>query len=158
MKKLYLMVGVPGSGKSTYIKNFQAEHGGIIISRDEIRFSMIDTRDDYFSKEKQVFKTFVQEIQKALKENDVVYADATHISERSREKLLKALDLTDVSVRAIVLQTPLQDCIYFNGLRTGLKQVPKGVIRRMYYQLTDPANDKRKYDEIIYHIGGQIPV
>jgi predicted kinase len=152
------MVGIPGSGKSTYIKNCQAEHGGVIISRDEIRFSMIDTRDDYFSKEKQVFKTFVQKIQEALKDNEIVYADATHISEQSREKLLKALNLTDVSVRAIVLQTPLQDCIYFNSLRTGLQQVPKGVIRRMYYQLTDPADDKRKYDEIIYHIGGRIPV
>lgn len=151
------MVGIPGSGKSTYVKNFQAEHGGVIISRDEIRFSMIDAHSDYFAKEKQVFATFVQKIQEALKENDIVYADATHISERSREKLLTALDLTDVSVRAIVLQTPLQECFYFNSLRTGLAKVPDSVIRRMYYQLEDPTNDKRKYDKIIYHIGGRVP-
>lgn len=157
MKTLYLMVGIPGSGKSTYVKNFQTEHGGVIISRDEIRFSMIDIHGDYFAKEKQVFATFVQKIQEALKENDIVYADATHISEQSREKLLKALDLTGVSVRAIVLQTPLRDCIYFNSLRTGIKKVPKGVIRRMHYQLEDPANDKRKYDKIIYHMGGRVP-
>ena len=158
MKTLYLMVGIPGSGKSTYVKNMQAEYGGVIISRDEIRFSLIDVKSDYFSKEQQVFKTFVQKIQNALAENDIVYADATHITEQSRNKLLNALDLTDVAVRPVVIQTPLRDCFYFNSLRTGIRNVPTGVIRRMYYQFEDPKKDKRTYDKIIYHIGGRTPV
>lgn len=158
MKTLYLMVGIPGSGKSTYAKNMQAEYGGVIVSRDEIRFSLIDINGDYFTKEKQVFKTFVQEIQNALSENDIVYADATHITEQSRNKLLDALDLTYVAVRPVVIQTPLRDCFYFNSLRTGIRNVPTGVIRHMYYQLEDPEKDKRVYDKIIYHIGGRVPV
>ena len=35
-KRLYLMMGVPGSGKSTYVKSM-LKYGDIYVSRDEIR-------------------------------------------------------------------------------------------------------------------------
>ena len=54
-KHLYLMMGVAGSGKSTYAKNILKD-GDIYISRDEIRYSLLTEEDDYFAKENEVIK------------------------------------------------------------------------------------------------------
>ena len=58
MNKLYLMVGIPGSGKSTFIANTK-EVRTLIVSRDAIRFSMVSEGESYFKKEKEVFNTFI---------------------------------------------------------------------------------------------------
>ena len=61
MSKLFLMMGAPGSGKS-----YWAEHHVTsvdkYISRDEIRFSMLEDGDDYFAKEGKVFDNFIKQI------------------------------------------------------------------------------------------------
>ena len=46
------MVGAPGAGKSTFIKNNKDKLCGSvnIVSRDEIRFSLLKDGDEYFSK------------------------------------------------------------------------------------------------------------
>lgn len=59
MKKIYLLCGIPGSGKSTWAKN-HLDDNSIWISRDLIRFSMVSEEEEYFSKEKEVFKEFIK--------------------------------------------------------------------------------------------------
>ena len=66
LKKVWLMCGIPGSGKSTWIKKRLMENGGIWISRDEVRFSMVKEDEDYFSKECEVFDKFISNICEAL--------------------------------------------------------------------------------------------
>ena len=88
-KHLYLMVGVPGSGESTYAKNILKD-GDIYISRDEIRYSLLTEEDDYFAKENEVIKTFIDNIDKSLVNKEYcgdVYADATHLSPKSRAQV-----------------------------------------------------------------------
>ena len=55
MAELILMMGIPGSGKSTWVKNHM-KSDDIYISRDEIRFSLLQPGDEYFSKEKEVWR------------------------------------------------------------------------------------------------------
>ena len=62
LKKVWLMCGIPGSGKSTWAKKRLMENGGIWISRDEVRFSMVKEDEDYFSKECEVFDKFIANI------------------------------------------------------------------------------------------------
>ena len=55
MKKfLWMMVGIPGCGKSTWIEKQLALNGGTCISRDKIRYSLLLPHEDYFSKEEKV--------------------------------------------------------------------------------------------------------
>ena len=89
LSKLYLMCGVPGAGKSTWVEQHKGE--GVVISRDKIRFSMLHETDEYFSKEPFVYQEFIKQITEALDTNGLVFADATHLNGSSRIKLLRSL-------------------------------------------------------------------
>ena len=65
MKRIYLLCGIPGSGKSTWAKS-QLDNKSIWISRDQIRFSMVSESGEYFSKEKEVFRESIKEINLAI--------------------------------------------------------------------------------------------
>lgn len=65
MNKLHIVMGIPGSGKSTWIENHLYE-SSVRISRDEVRFSMVSEEEEYFSKEKAVFKEFIYRINECL--------------------------------------------------------------------------------------------
>lgn len=147
-KNLYVMVGLPGSGKSTYLQQFKKDC--IIISRDSIRFSMLG--DTYFDNEKLVFKEFVNQIQSAIDSNNYksIYADATHISEKSRNKLLNKLNLKGVSIHIIFINTPIDVCIERNSHRVGIEKVPEDVVRDFQDRLELPThNEKYKYKSIL---------
>jgi predicted kinase len=138
---LYMMCGVPGSGKSTWVKNHipkTAAH----ISRDTIRFSKLKVNDDYFSKETEVFDEFCSQIKKSLEKGIDVYADATHLNASSRAKVLNKVKDFAKSIEAICIEEPVEICLERNRLRAGLAYVPPSVIRRMFYQYTRPEHSE----------------
>lgn len=149
--QLIILVGIAGSGKSTWIKNHLASFSGYtkVVSRDDIRFSIVKENEEYFSHETEVYNKFIEEIKDGLEHCDTTIADATHINEASRTKLLKALgnSLKDVKVIAVVLKPPLQVALAQNAQREGRKLVPRGQVRRMWYQFTKPTLDEG-FDEI----------
>lgn len=140
MKELVLMMGVPGSGKSTYARN-TLKHGDIYVSRDEIRYSMLTDEDDYFAKENEVIKTFIQYIDEALIDTQYqgkVYADATHLSPKSRAQVLNQLKNKN-KVSVIYLDIPLNVILKRNAQREGRALVPENVVRRMYNSIILPT-------------------
>ena len=142
-KHLYLMVGVPGSGKSTYAKNILKD-GDIYISRDEIRYSLLTEEDDYFAKENEVIKTFIDNIDKSLVNEEYcgdVYADATHLSPKSRAQVLNKLKNKD-KVSVIYLDIPLNIILERNAQRKGRALVPENVVRRMYNSIILPTKEE----------------
>lgn len=152
MKRMYVMVGVPGSGKSTFIKNHinGIKTSYAVISRDEIRFSLVAEDEPYFSKETAVFNKFISDIKESLKENDVTIVDATHINGGSRGKLFRALGSTlkDVQVVALVIKVPMELAIERNNMREGRSLVPESAIENMYSQFSLPTFNER-FDRII---------
>ena len=70
-KRLFLLSGIPGSGKSTWVKNQIEAKGGIWISRDTIRFSVVKEDEEYFGREDEVFATFISTIQEQINNLDI---------------------------------------------------------------------------------------
>lgn len=149
-KNLYLLVGAPGSGKSTWLHNNAKD--GIIVSRDKIRFSLVNEEDAYFSQENEVFNRYIQTIQDALNSSvNNIYADATQLNEKARNKVLDKLDLSNVkNLYAVVLRPSLQETLKRNAQRSGRLCVPEIAVRRMYNSYTDPAKDKKYTIKPIY--------
>jgi predicted kinase len=142
--KLYLMCGIPGSGKSTYLKT-RFIQPPVVVSRDEIRFKMVREDEEYFSHEKEVYNEFINQIVQELKFSQEVFVDATHLNEASRTRLLRSLggNLKDVEVNAIFVKTSLETALKQNENRKGTRAyVPETVIRRMASQITMPTKEE----------------
>lgn len=143
--KLYMMIGVPGSGKSTYAKNFikyaryKEGRNIVYISRDEIRFSLLKEGDSYFSKEKQVYKIFIENARAALKEGKDVLIDATHMTWGSRHKVFRNLtNIAGLEVYGMWMRTPFHECAKRNQAREGKCRVPDDQFANMVEQFEEP--------------------
>lgn len=157
MKILYLMTGCPGSGKSSFIKDYISKSKNpekiIRISRDEIRFSLLKEGEDYFSKEKEVYKLFIKRIRDSIldKEHEEIFIDATHLNEKARKKILNNIGVTFLSrckIISVFIDEPLQTCIDRNNKRTGLEKVPTDRLTDMWFSIEHPKKDAFKYDEV----------
>ena len=155
MKSLFLMCGPAGSGKSTWVKAQMAEakYPCRWVSRDNVRNTFLTDADkNMFAYEDDVFDEFCHQIDVALTEVDVVYADATHLSQKARNKVLDKLHLDGVDIYPVVFNIPLDTILEQNEQRKGIGRtyVPRSVIRRMYYQFEKPTdNEKYKYKSIL---------
>lgn len=129
MSQMYMMVGIPGSGKTTIAKRLMDPDTDVYISRDKVRFSIIKDKDQYFAKEDLVWREFINRIKKARAEGENVWIDATHISRGSRSKLLTALAARPEDFVIVWAQTPFDECMRRNVLREGREKVPD---RTMY--------------------------
>lgn len=143
-KKLYVLVGAPGSGKSTWAQTHLALllDPVLYVSRDIIRYSLITEGEEYFSKEKEVYKQFTSAIRYGLQEYNSVIADATHLNENSRTKLLRSLgtSLRDTEVFAVVIRPTLEDILSQNKMRYGTRTfVPEDQVKKMYFSMTTPT-------------------
>lgn len=151
MNNLYILCGISGCGKSTWAKNRMAENASstgpkwAYVSRDEVRYSMIKEEDDYFSKEKQVFNEFVNRICGNLSDAGItnVIADATHLNEVSRNKLINAIRRNrhkdkPLHVTMVYFDIPLEVCKFRNNKRSGRMRVPDEVMDKMYRSLEFP--------------------
>ena len=143
MKKvLTVLIGCPGSGKSTYISNSSFADKLDIVSRDKIRLALSND-DEYFSeeKEKEVYQKFINTIQNKLNDplnNKIIVADATHLNIDSRHRLFENLKLSDVEINLVYFDVPFEKCKELNKKRTGRSFTPEDELREMYKSLMKP--------------------
>lgn len=154
--QLYVLVGIPGSGKSTWAETHLREKP--IVSRDAIRFAVIDDEEEYFSHEAEVFEKYVDSIVGACKSFGCAVADATHISKASRHKLFRNLDSKikgRYDITLIYFNPPLKTCLKRNKLRDGRALVPEQAIYSMHGQLTRPEYGEHEAITEIWEVGGR---
>lgn len=142
-KKVWLMCGIPASGKSTWIKENKLNNS-LVVSRDEIRKQLIGN-GEYFSKENEVFLNFYKTIQSGLDDLKIenIYIDATHVSKRSRVKILNCLNFPkNTELNVVWLNTPTFTCLERNKKRTGFAYVPESALNHMEIQFEFPTEEE----------------
>ena len=153
-KILYILSGVPASGKSTWAKlKVEMEPNVAWVSRDEIRFKIMKQYEifegvecEYFAHENEVFCEYVKTIQEHINQNcPQIIADATQINERSRKKLLNRLDLKDYEIRIILFLDDIDICKIRNEHRIGKEKVSEQVINNMYDSLMQSNTYEEAY-------------
>lgn len=141
------MCGCPGSGKTTYAADLlrKIPHT-VYVSRDACRLLLLQEKEDYFSREKEVFASFLAQICDNLQAGFNVIADATHLNVKSRNKLINGIaqKVKDFEVTYICLETPLATCLKRNGKRSGAARVPEEALKNMYNRYHRPTLEEHK--------------
>ena len=107
--------------------------------------------EDYFAHEDEVFALWLEKVTQAIENPEVkdVYVDATHLTEKSRAKVINELPKGDYFITTVIFDIPLETCIERNEQRTGRACVPRSVIRRMHASL----DKNTKLGDATVHIG-----
>lgn len=119
-KKVYLMVGIPGSGKSTWVANNISENGlrdtdYDIVSRDVIRHELGYTDKDEkraltFDKEREVTVEFDKRLDEAIHNGKgYLYVDNTNLKAKYRKALVRKL-AGHADVTYVLMYTSFEVC------------------------------------------------
>lgn len=146
------MVGISGSGKSTYGKKLTKhimDKGEpiITVSTDEIRAELCGNAADQ-SKNAEVFKEAYKRLETVLEQKVHCIYDATNLAPDDRKIAIKIARKHGAKVIAFVMNTPLTESIARNDARE--RVVPRPVIWRQQGRFHSPT--RNEVDEII-HIG-----
>lgn len=150
-KQVFLLSGVPGAGKSTWIRS-RLVPGAEWISRDNVRFAILTDEDDYFAHEDDVFDTFINYINQTLEKDEIhtIYIDATHLNKRSRDKVLRRIRKDNIcDLTCVCFDVPLAVCHARNNLRSGRSRVPAAAIDNMYNSYRHPDKSQEHFDHIL---------
>lgn len=151
MNNLYILIGAPGCGKSTWAKEKKAL-GWSVVSRDEIRYAYLKNDEAYFSHEKEVFDTFVSTLAASVLSNKNTVADATNLNESSRTKLLKALAArlspSTYNIIFIYFDTSYATCFRRNASRQGRAHVPEKELSSMFAAQSFPSYNEIKLPNV----------
>lgn len=158
-KKLIVLIGVSGSGKSTFAKKLNGETSFPIVNRDKIREMMFgyneSTISEYYNKkdlgtfEKKVTKTQKEIIKSFLKENNGVIIDNTHLKMSYINALKKDFYYCDIEF--IPIEESFEVCLERDQLRT--RKVGGSVIKK---QLIELNILKKIFDFKPYHFNKPI--
>ena len=152
MPKFNMIIGIPGSGKTTFCKKFFKDV--VYLSSDDMRIAMLGFEDQTHNGD--VFSRMKAETLEALKNGrDVVY-DATNLSEKRRKDIINASKKYG-EVNAYILCTPISSLLERNMTREErtlpwdkLEQMIKTIQCPMYYEGFDNIYlvDGGMYDDV----------
>ncbi len=148
MRQVYMLIGIPGSGKSYEAGRLMKESKCVYVCPDEIRkelYGDISVQGD----PRKVFEKADSMVKEALKKGLDVIFDATNTFRRSNT-IEKFRNMGSESVTGIYLDAPIELCIKRNASRGDRKTpVPLDVIRRMHKNLNEfPPTLKDGFDEL----------
>ena len=134
MITLYVMCGIPASGKSTKSRQLAEEHGLTRFSYDEMR--CFHQRD------------FVIPAVNALRNGENVIMDSTNLRITGRKDILETVADIPCKKIAVYMSTPLEECLHRNTNREARLQ--DFMVESAYRSLQPPTLDEG-WDEILYY-------
>ena len=139
MPCVYVMVGIPASGKSTAAAMIAKKTCAYLIESDKIRFSNFPEPQYSASENFQVFNLAFDEIHRAIRYDRNVVFDATNIKKSQREKIVSEFP-ESYEKRCLFMNTGIVTCLLRNELRE--RRVPDSVIERMHDTLETPTEQE----------------
>ena len=144
MSMLFLMKGLPGSGKSTMARELRKNLGNVkIVNKDRLR-EMLD--DSQYSEPNERFVLQVRDmiVTHALRNGLHVIVDDTNL-DPIHEETLRGLARRENATFSVMDNTHIsvEECIA-NDLKRTSGQVGEVVIRNMYEKYLAPNDDQQK--------------
>jgi predicted kinase len=131
-EKIVLTVGLPGSGKSTYL----ARLGVNPISSDAIRLQLVDDETDQ-TIHGRVFATVRYLLRQRLDlKRPVTYIDATNLTPKERRPYVRLAKERGCRIEALYFDVPLAVCKARNAARG--RVVPDVAMNRMAVKIVKP--------------------
>src|ERR1039457_5150458 len=131
--RIVVLIGLPGSGKSTYLERL----GAAALSSDRIRGLLADYETDQTIHDR-VFQTVRYLLRQRLElGRPVTYIDATNLTPEDRRPYLEMGRAHGCEVEAVFFDVPLAVCRERNARRRRL--VPEDALAKMAAKLTPPA-------------------
>ena len=106
-----MMVGLPGSGKSTVATELAEIGNAKIFSSDEYRAKLLGDENDQSNNQLVFDKLYEEMLDCILKSGHNVIFDATNITIKDRKRCLEKLSRYAVNKIAYFVNTPYQICI-----------------------------------------------
>lgn len=144
MKKLIIMVGIPGSGKSTWVSKNQNQ--AIVISPDQY---LVDQYDYEWTPERagEAWAYSYQQYAKELTKGVDIIWDATFLRGIDRSAVLNFAKGFGYHCTAIYFDTPIAICLERNQNRDR-EPVPEKTIKNMAKMIQIPR-EREGFHEII---------
>ena len=137
--KLEILIGLPGSGKSTYAKKeHKSNSNPVYLSSDKIREELYGN-ESIQGNPTEVFTLMQSRAIEALKSGIDVFYDATNLTRKDRSGILVATPRY-VCKQATVVFTPYEMCVERDVARE--RSVGKEVIDRMIRRFQPPFYDE----------------
>lgn len=151
-----MLIGIPGSGKSTYLKRINNPNIEIVCP-DDIRREICGNISDQ-SKNREVWEMAEMLIMKYLSRGKYVILDATNVNTRSRQQLLSRVKATNSGVKTYATMFDANPKVSKERIAMDINNkvdrsnVPPEVIDRMYnmYQDTVKIIDTEGFDKVYY--------
>jgi predicted kinase len=141
MSTIYIAVGLPGSGKSTYAKNFIKDKDIEYLSSDELRAVFGKGEDDQ-TVTPLVFGHIKRKVDEFLKDGKNVLVDATSVNRKERADYITTAKKYGAKVVALVFRNKKRG-------QEGGRVVPDWVIDKMLAKFEEPSHSEG-IDEVIY--------
>jgi predicted kinase len=131
--RIVVLVGLPGSGKSTWID----ENRLPALSSDKIRHLLSDDEENQ-NVNRLVFNTMRYLLRQRLAAGaQTTYIDSTNLSLWERRSWIRFAEQHDCDVEAVYFDTPLETCLTRNAARA--RKVPPEVVQTMARRLVAPS-------------------
>ena len=153
-KVIYVLVGIPGSGKSTRRRLLQLQHpNATIISTDDFvegfAASVGSTYNEVFPTAVKYTAEYIDRVLAyALEMGKDIIWDQTNLTVKKRKTILNRIPDSYEKV-VIFIDTSLNVSLQNNNERE--RKVPEEVIKRMYHQLEIPHLNEG-FDNIIKYV------
>ena len=141
MRKLILLAGLPGTGKSYYAQSIKDENCHI-ISSDETRFAITHDYRVILEDMNIVYDKMIDNANELLSTNDniTIVLDSTFLDDKRRNYFLDKIRGADY-IQLVMLKANIDTILTRNHKRQEEKWVPEDVIISMMERYKDPSPD-----------------